>query len=187
MRPDQGLAVDVLLEDALAQHQPEAAPGSPPRRVGRFVDDVAQIVEPARVGRLAGGDPALARLPALPGAGREAEDLDLDAAALQGARENVGAHRRHRYRPAAHRPRIVDQESHDGVAKIGLALALVGQRQNRVSDDARQPRGIEQPFIEIEFPGAGLLGHQLALQSVGEARDDALQMRKLLVEQMAQP
>jgi hypothetical protein len=45
MRPDQRLAVDVLLEDALAQHQPEAAPGAPPGRVGRFVVDVAQIVE----------------------------------------------------------------------------------------------------------------------------------------------
>jgi hypothetical protein len=31
VRPDQRLAVDVLLEDALAQHQPEATPRAPPR------------------------------------------------------------------------------------------------------------------------------------------------------------
>src|SRR5439155_18180448 len=107
------LAVDVLLGDALAQHQPEAAPGAPPGGVGRLVDDVAQVVEPPRVGRLAGGDPALARLPALPGAGGEAEDLDLDAAALEGAGEDVGAHRRDGDRPAAHRPGIVDQQADD--------------------------------------------------------------------------
>src|SRR6185312_2151011 len=40
---------------------------------------------------------------------------------------------------------------------------------------------------EIEFPGARLLGHQAALQPVGEARDDALQMGELLVEQVTQP
>src|SRR6202011_6280747 len=93
MRPDQCLAVDVLLQDALAQHQAEIAPGAPPGGVGRLVDDVAQIVEPPGIGRLAGGNPALARLPALPGAGGEAEDLDLDAAALPSAGENVGAPR----------------------------------------------------------------------------------------------
>src|ERR1700738_865874 len=126
MRPDQRLAVDVLLEDALAQHQPGAAPGAPPRGVGWFIDDVAQIVEPPRVGRLAGGYPALARLPALPRARRKAEDLNLDAAAFEGAREDVGTHRRDRDRPAAHRPRIVDQEGHDGVAEICFRTAIIG-------------------------------------------------------------
>src|SRR5207248_2143024 len=187
MRPNEGLAVDVLLEDAFAQHQPEAAPGAPPRGVRRFIDDVAQIVEPPRVGRLAGANPALARLPALPRARRKAEDFNLNAAAFEGARQDVGAHRRDGDRPAAHRPRIVDQQGHDGVAEIGLALALVGQGEDRVGDDARQPGGVEQALVEIEFPGAGLLGHQLALQSVGEPRNDALQMRQLLIEQMAQP
>src|SRR3984957_5294644 len=91
MRPDQRLAVDVLLEDALAQHQPEAAPGAPPRGVGRFIDDVAQIVEPPRVGRLAGGYPALARLPALPRARRKAVDLNLDAPPFEGAAGEGGA------------------------------------------------------------------------------------------------
>ena len=89
------------------------------------------------------------------------------------------------------RPRIEPELSiskrDDGVAEIGLALALVGQRQDRVGDDARQPRGVEHALVEIEFPGAGLLGQEPALQPVGEPRDHALQMRELLVEQVAQP
>ena len=48
VRPQQRLAVDVLLEDALAQHQAEVLARPPPRRVGRLVDDVAQVVEAAR-------------------------------------------------------------------------------------------------------------------------------------------
>src|SRR5437868_15455686 len=120
MRPDQRLAVDILLEDALAQHQPEAAPGAPPGGIRRFVDDMAQIVEPPRVRRLAGGDPALARLPALPGAGCETENLDLDPATLESPGEDVPAHRRHGDRPAAHRARVVDQQGDDGVAELGL-------------------------------------------------------------------
>src|SRR6185437_12428249 len=91
MRPVERLAVDVFLEQALAHHQPEILARAPPRRIGRFVDDVAQIVEPAGIGRLTGGEPLLARLAALPGAGGEAEDLDLDAATLERARQNIGA------------------------------------------------------------------------------------------------
>ena len=157
MRPQQRLAVDVLLEDALAQHQAEVLAGAPPRRVGRLVDDVAQIVEPAGIGRLAGGDPALARLAALPRPRGEAEDLDLDAAALQRARQDVGAHRGDGDRPAAHRAGIVDQQGHHRVAELGVLLPLVGQRQHRVDDDARQPRRVEHAFLEVELPGAGLL------------------------------
>ena len=86
------------------------------------------------------------------------------------------------------RPRIEPELSisrrHHGVAEIGLALALVGERQDRVGDDARQPRGVEEALVEVELPGAGLLGHEPALQAVGEARDDALQVRQLLVEQI---
>ncbi len=51
----------------------------------------------------------------------------------------------------------------------------------------RQPRRIEHAFLEVELPGAVLLRHQAALQPVGEPRDDALQMRELLVEIAAQP
>ena len=57
---------------------------------------------------------------------------------------------------------------------------------HRIDDDARQPRRIEQAFLEVEFPGAVLLRHQTALQPVGEPRDHALQMRELLVEIAAQ-
>ena len=56
-----------------------------------------------------------------------------------------------------------------------------------IGDHARQPRRIENAFLEIELPGAVLLRHQAALQPVGEPRDDALQMRELLVEIGAQP
>ena len=57
----------------------------------------------------------------------------------------------------------------------------------RIDDDARQPRRIEQAFFEIEFPGAVLLRQQQPLQAIGKPRDDALQVRKLLVEIAAQP
>ena len=58
---------------------------------------------------------------------------------------------------------------------------------HRVDDDAGEPRGIEHALLEVEFPAAVLLGHQPALQPVGEARDHALQRRQLLVEIGAQP
>ena len=54
MRPVERLAVDVLLQQALAHHQPEILARPPPRGVGGLVDDVAQVVEAARIGRLAG-------------------------------------------------------------------------------------------------------------------------------------
>ncbi len=56
-----------------------------------------------------------------------------------------------------------------------------------IGDHARQPRRIEDAFLEVELPGAVLLRHQPTLQPVGEPRDDALQMRELLVEVAAQP
>src|SRR6185295_7900889 len=89
--PVERLAVDVLLEQAFAHHQAEILARTPPRRIGRLVDDVAQVIEPARICRLAGGEPGLAGLPALPRPRGEAEDLDLHAAALQRAGKNVGA------------------------------------------------------------------------------------------------
>jgi hypothetical protein len=52
VRPEQRLAVDVFLQQALAHHQAEIAARAPPGRVGRLVDDVAQVVEPARGGGL---------------------------------------------------------------------------------------------------------------------------------------
>src|SRR5262245_25404860 len=80
VRPVERLAVDVLLQEALAHHQAKVFPRAAPGGVGRLVDDVTQVVQPARIGRLAGGEPGLAGLAALPGAGGEAQNLDLDAA-----------------------------------------------------------------------------------------------------------
>ena len=111
VRPGERLAVDVLLEQALAHHQCEVALGAPPGCVGGLVDDVAQIVEAARSWRLACSEPGFARLAALPGARGEAEDLDLDAAALERAREDVGAAGRDHDRAAAHRARVVEQRA----------------------------------------------------------------------------
>src|SRR5579862_184621 len=58
---------------------------------------------------------------------------------------------------------------------------------HRVDNDARQPRAVEHPLLEIEFPAAVLLREQEALKLVGKARNDALHARKLLVEKVAQP
>ena len=124
VRPFQRLAVDVLLEQPLLHHQPEVRPRPPPRRVGRLVDDVAQVVQPPGQRRAVRGEPGLAALAALPGAGGEAEDLDLDLAALQRARQHVGRDRRDRDRPAAHRAGVVEQQRDHGVAEVGVALAL---------------------------------------------------------------
>ena len=111
-----------------------------------------------------------------------AEDLDLDAAALQGARQDVGAGRRHRDRAAAHRAGIVEQQRHHGVAEGGVFFALEGQGMQWIDDDPGQPRGIQHALLEIELPGATLLRHQPALQPVCQPRDHALEMGKLFVQ-----
>src|SRR5476651_1764512 len=108
MRPVERLAVDVFLEQALAHHQSEILARAPPGRVGGFVDDVTQIVETARIGRLACGEPMLARLAALPRARGEAENLDLDAAALERASQYISTGGGHRDRAPAHRAGIVE-------------------------------------------------------------------------------
>jgi len=46
----------------------------------------------------------------------------------------------------------------------------------RVDHHARQPRGIEDAFLQIELPRAILLGHQAPLQPVGQPRHHALEM-----------
>ena len=187
MRPGQRLAVDVLLQQPLAHHQRQRALGPPPGRIGRLVDDVPQVVEASGIAGLAGSQPGFARLAALPGPGGEAQNLDLDAAALERARQDVGAAGRHHDRPAAHAARVVEQQRHDGVAEVGVALVLEGERVHRIGDDAGQPRRVERALLEVEVPGAVLLRHQLALQPVGEPRHRALQVAQLLVEEGAQP
>ena len=136
--------------------------------------------------RLAVGDPPLAALTAFPGARGEAQNFGLDRATLQRARENIGAHRGHHDRTSAHGTGIVEQQRHDRVAERHVLLALEGQRIHRIDDDARQPRGIEHAFFDVELPGPVLLRHQQALQLVGEARDHTGHRLELLVEKVAQ-
>ncbi len=104
MRPVKRLAVNILFEQALAHHEPEILAGAAPGRVRGLVDDVAKIIETAGIGGLSSGKPGLAGLAALPGAGGKSQDFNLDPAAFQRARENVGAGRGNRDRTAAHRP-----------------------------------------------------------------------------------
>ena len=56
----------------------------------------------------------------------------------------------------------------------------------RVGNDPHQPGRIEQPFLQVEIPGPGLLRQQATLQPVGQAPDQPLQLRQLLVEELAQ-
>src|SRR5579859_1211278 len=62
VRPIERLAIDVFLQQTFAHHQAEILARAPPGRVGRFIDDVPQVVQTAGVGRLAGSKPRLARL-----------------------------------------------------------------------------------------------------------------------------
>ena len=186
VRPIHRLAVNILLQQALAHHQPEVAARAPPWRVGRLVDDVAQVVEAPRRLRLARLQPRLAGLAALPGAGGEAQNLHLHAATLQRARQNVGAGGRHGDGAPAHGAGVVEQQRHHRVAEVHVLLALEGQRLLRIDDDARQARGVEDAFLQVEGPRAVLLRHQAPLQSVGEARDDGREVAELLVEVGAQ-
>ena len=125
--------------------RPEITPRAPPGHIGGLVDDVAQIVEAARIGGFARGKPLLARLAALPLPRREAEDFDLDAAALQRAGEDIGAAGGDHDRPSAHRAGIVEQQRDHRVAEGRVALLLEGERLEPIGDDAREPRGIERP------------------------------------------
>src|SRR5262245_31689327 len=186
MRPSERLAVDILLEQALAHHQSEIASRPAPGRVGGLVNDMAQVVEPSGKRRLQRVQPSLARMAALPRPGGEAEDLDLDAAALEGARKDIGAAGRNHDRAPAHRARIVEKERDDGVAKLGVALLLVGQGVHRIDNNAGKPRRIDHALVEIEVPAAILLGEKPALKPVGESRDGAMKRDELLVEKGAQ-
>ena len=123
--------------------------------------------------RAAGAGPGLAGLAALPGARGEAQEFHLHATALQGAGEDVGADRRDHDRPAAHGAGVVDQDGDHGVAEFGVLFLFEGQGRGRIDDDAGEARDVQQAFFEVKGPRAVLLGHQLALQAVGEARDDA--------------
>src|SRR5687768_5886592 len=98
MGPDQGLAVDIFLEQAFAHHQAEIAPGPAPWLVGGLVDDVAEVVESAGVCGLAGAQPFFARLAAFPSLGGETQNFDFYAAALESADQDISTGCGYRYR-----------------------------------------------------------------------------------------
>ena len=148
---------------------------------------MAQIVEPARCLRPALGEPFLAREPALPGPRGKAQDLDLDVDPLQRARHHVRGDRGDGNRPAAHGPRVVDEQRHHGVAKLGVLLDLERQGRGRVGDHAGEPSGIEDAFLAVELPRPVLLRLQAALKLVGKAADRALERFELLVEILPEP
>src|SRR5262245_3842588 len=147
---------------------------------------MAEIVEPPGKRGLQRIQPSLASMAALPRAGGEAENLDLDAAALERARKDIGAAGRHHDRAPAHRTRVVEKERDHGIAKLGVALLLVGQGVHRIDDDAGKPRRIDHALVEIEVPAAILLGEKPALKPVGESGDGAMKRDELLVEKSAQ-
>ena len=64
---------------------------------------------------------------------------------------------------------------------------LKESERERIDDHPRQPGRVENPFLQVEVPGAVLLRQQAALQAVGQAGDGAVQRRELLVEEGAQP
>ena len=131
MRPEQSLSVDIFFQQPFAHHQAQIALGMPPWLIGFFVDDMAQVVEAAGHGLASGGEPVLARLPALPRAGGEAQYFGFDAAPFQGARQYVGADRGDANGASAHRTAIVYEQGDYSIAKIGLAFDFVGQRASR--------------------------------------------------------
>src|SRR5437588_10395460 len=58
--PVQRLPVDVLLEQTLAHHEAQILARPPPRAAWGFVDEVAKMVEPPRIGGFPGAEPRLA-------------------------------------------------------------------------------------------------------------------------------
>src|SRR5262249_21909523 len=144
MRPIERFAVDILLEQSLAHHEPEILACATPGRIARLVDNMPQIVEPPRIRRLARSEPRLARLPALPCARGKAENLHFHPTALERAREDVRARGCDRDWASAHRARIVEQERDNGIAEASLLLVLEREWMQRIDDDAGKPRRIEQ-------------------------------------------
>src|SRR4051794_38892582 len=95
-------------------------------------------------------------MPAAPLARRETQDLDLDATALERAREHVRAERRHHDGAAAHGARVIEQQRDDGVLEVRLRLLAKRERCERIGDDACKPGGVEYAFLEVELPAARL-------------------------------
>jgi hypothetical protein len=94
--------------------------------------------------RSAGRDCAASRQPpsapapaGLPGAGGEAEHLDLRGAALLSAGKDVATHGRDRDRTAAHAVGIVDQQYHHGNLRLTETPQVAGGGKVRRIDDCR--------------------------------------------------
>src|SRR5450759_4019218 len=113
---------------------------------------MAKVVETAGRSGFVRLKPGFARLAALPGPCREAKNFDLDAATLQGAGQNIGAGGGDRDRPPAHRAGVINEQAHHRIAEIHILLTFEGKWLPRIGDHARQPRRIEDAFIEVEFP-----------------------------------
>src|SRR4051812_20575549 len=91
VRPEQSLAVDILLEKPLAHHEAEVTARVAIGFVRALVDDVPQVIEPAGARRAPCCEPRLSALPAFPAPSGKAEDFCRNAATLESAREGVGA------------------------------------------------------------------------------------------------
>ena len=186
MGPQQRLAVDVFLQQVFAQHQAEVSPGPPPRDLGALVDDMAQLVEPPGVRWPSCRQPAVSRPSAAPAAGREAEDLGFDPAALQRLPENLRTDRRHGDGIPAHGSGVVDQQRDRRIDEAGFRFLLEGKRFQRIDDHPGQTARIQQAFLEVELPLPTLAGHQVALQPMRLARDGVEFARDVGVQLPAQ-
>src|SRR3546814_12368344 len=87
MCPDGPLAICVFLEEPFAHHLGAMASRPSPGFVSLLLDDMAQVIQPARMGRAACGQPVFPRLSPFPGACRETEYFCLDATAFQRSEE----------------------------------------------------------------------------------------------------
>ena len=143
VRPQQGLAVDVLLEHLVVEKQPERDARAAPRHVGALDDDVLEGVEPAGLLGIAVRRPFARRLAAVPFARGESQHLALHAAALEHAREDLDRQRGDQHRPAAHRSRVIDQQRHDGARKRRLAFLLERAGAAAAGDEPGQARPVE--------------------------------------------
>ena len=134
--PVDRLAVDAFAEQVGLEQRRDAGPGPAPGEIEGLEDDVAALVEPPRRCRPAGPQPVAPGPAAVPGAGREAEDLCRGAGLLERARQDVEQDR-DRLDVRLHRPGAIDQE---GEGTVGDRLDAFG----------------------AEEPPLGRRGHQLA-------------------------
>src|SRR5438045_158003 len=98
------------------------------RFIGALVDDMAEVVEPSRIGWAPLRQPQLAALAPLPAAGREAQDFGRHSAPLERPCKYVGTSRGDGDRPTAHRTAIIDQQADHRILELRLALDLVAKR-----------------------------------------------------------